>query len=266
MEPRNIGVILWADGNVRARFAGEKVNGHISISPPSHLHVQSKNAYRQWIKYWRAIIDKPTLTRPDGKAVERDDVEFVKLMASKSKQQYYLFDGGEFAEKIEPAEMDNVIDELFQELVRTDDETPTNRERADAARELVRSCKAAVAESGLKDRRDFFSDFFFPCHVDGATLPFRFDFALHGPKPRVIMSRLYLWKADDAYKTAFEFNAMKSEFSIPRENCAALIYPTNSDMSETDAKEIRKMMDHVGTVIDMRDIKSATSRFRSLAG
>ena len=266
MEPRNIGVIVWSDGNISARFAGEKRNGHTSIIPPGHLHVQSKNAYRQWINYWRAVIDKSALVRPDGKAVERDDPEFVRLMATKSKQQYYLFDGGEFAERIELTELDDVANELFRELVETEaDASPTKQERADSTRELSRSCKIAVMDSGLKDRRDFFDGFDFPVHVDGATLPFHFDFAIHGPMPMAVMSKVFLWKPEDVYKTAYEFKAMKSEFHIPREKCAALILPTVSDLSNKDAQEMRKMMDHVGIVIDMRDIKDATRRFYSLA-
>jgi hypothetical protein len=265
MEPRNVGVIVWSEGETRARFSGEKVNGHVTVSPPSHLQIQSKRAYRQWIEYWRAILSKPVLVDNHGKAIDRKDSSFLGLVMGKSKQQYYLVDGGEFLEKVDPTKLDEVADELYADLVAVESESTSNQARAEASRELLRSCRAAVVESGLKERSDFFDGFHFACEFKGRTLPVHFDYALHGPYPTALMSRVYLSKFERVYSTAFEFKAMREVYGIPREKCAALIYPTEEELHDSNAKSMRSLMDDDVVVIDMRDLKSATRQIGQLA-
>ena len=48
MEPKNIGIIVWAaDGAVAARFAGEEINGRYTVKPPKIAN--SRKAYRDWL-------------------------------------------------------------------------------------------------------------------------------------------------------------------------------------------------------------------------
>lgn len=268
MEPRNVGVIVWSNGDIRARFSGEKSNGRTEVAPPTRLQIQSRNAYRQWIDYWRALIAKPALNDSRGRAVERDDSEFVSLLASKSKQQFYLAEGGEFLESIKPTELDAVADELFSELVEVESDQPVNQDRSMASRALIKSCKTALDESGLKDRPGFWggeSGFDWFCPVGHTTQPFHFDFAIHFTNPVAILDRVYLWKPEDVFATAFEFGKMRDAYGISRENCAALIYPTEADLADKNVVQMWKMMDEIGMVIDMRDIRTASSRLRSFA-
>src|SRR4029077_9353434 len=106
MEPKNIGVIVWSNGTVRAKFVGEVRNGEPHVAPPAYLHVESRNAYRQWIEYWRAVIEKDSLQKDDGTIVDRNNPEFIAAIQAKSKQQYLLASGGEFLTKIGAGEID----------------------------------------------------------------------------------------------------------------------------------------------------------------
>lgn len=260
MEPRNIGVVVWSNGRTLARFVGERPDAPSRVSPPQYLHVASRNAYRQWIGYWRTVIERKELSSA-GKMIAHDEPEFVKALAAQSKQQYKLVEGGEFLKQISDDELPEVVDELYDELVAVDRE-PSERERADASRDLKRACKQAIAESGIaENNRDFWDGFDWICHVDGKSLPFHFDYAIHREKPVAIMRRVSFWKPEMAYSTAFEFRAMMSEYSIPRQNCAALVYPTAADMRKSELLEVWKLLDSIGVVLDMRDIRSASSAF-----
>lgn len=142
MEPRNIGVVVWSDGRIAARFAGEHTNGTAKIDPPTHLHVQSKSVYRKWIAYWREILARPALPDETGRTIDRREPEFVNLIRGKSKQQFRLVDGGEFLQAIPNHDLDSVTDELFQELVAIERD-PHTHERTEAAQ----SVRAGDSES-----------------------------------------------------------------------------------------------------------------------
>jgi hypothetical protein len=223
MEPRNIGVVVWAGGNIAAKFAGEQANGAVSIDPPRSLHVQSRSAYRKWIEYWRVLIQKPTLPDSKGRPIARNKPEFVDQLRRHSKRQFRLVDGGEFQIEIHGNEINAVAEELFEALVTTEKEEPNRHERVEAARELSKSCKTALTESGLYNAQGFTSDYHWFCPVNDSTIPFRFDYGIHRVKPVAVMSRVYLWKHDSLYGKAFEFRAMKEAYSLSREKCAAMI-------------------------------------------
>ena len=46
MEPRNIGVVLWASGRVAARF----------LESDEAEFVGDKKTYARWIDYWRGLL------------------------------------------------------------------------------------------------------------------------------------------------------------------------------------------------------------------
>ena len=83
MEPRNFGVVVWSNGAIISRFAGETtVGGRSVIRPPAHLHMESANAYRQWVDYWRLMMSRSTIKGSDGVARKRSDPEFVEILSS----------------------------------------------------------------------------------------------------------------------------------------------------------------------------------------
>ena len=70
MEPRNIGVVLWAEGNVAARFVGESDSPDSGSRLPRRLGLPDRQVYKKWVQYWREQMERPSLTRgADGLTV-----------------------------------------------------------------------------------------------------------------------------------------------------------------------------------------------------
>jgi len=264
MEPKNIGVVLWSDGDVRAKFVGELQAGR--VDPPQYLHVNSRRAYRQWITYCRTVLDRSELPDKSGRPVHRSAPEFIEAITARSKDQFRLVEGGEFLKSVRPDEMGEVVDELFAELVSIPSENDSvTLERANAARQLTRACREAVTQSGLRQRRGFSEHFEWLCPVEDSKVPFQFDYAIYDRQPIAILSKVFIWKPEDVYAAAFEFREMRREYQLPKEKCAAMIYPTATDLSTTKILETWKMLEACAEVLDMRDARESTSRLMFLA-
>src|SRR5512140_1749356 len=81
MEPRNIGVVVWADGQIAARFLGENGSEASRIRLPNRLHVSDRRQYEKWIRYWRHQLSMPALTRgSDGMTAGRETPEFLEIL------------------------------------------------------------------------------------------------------------------------------------------------------------------------------------------
>jgi hypothetical protein len=95
-EPRNVGVIVSAHGQVMARFYGEDEDQQVDGRRIKRLPYP--NVYRQWVSYWRKGLG---------------DVEALK---SASKGHYRLAEGGEVTDTA-PASISEVSDYLYSVLV-----------------------------------------------------------------------------------------------------------------------------------------------------
>ena len=118
MEPRNIGVVLWADGNITARFAGESDSADLRSRLPRRLGIPDRRVYEKWVQYWREEIEKPSLTRgADGRAVDRSAPEFLDALATKSDLSFMLVPGGTLQTEVSAGELQEAISDLYERLV-----------------------------------------------------------------------------------------------------------------------------------------------------
>jgi hypothetical protein len=139
LEPRNIGVVVWTDGKLAARFLGESQSGQGDVIAPRKLGVRDQETYRQWLHYWRDAMASPTLSlNGNGQRVSRDSPEFLDALMRRSKQQFVLVDGGFVSGDVNPGEIDDVVHDLFEALVDDRDE----------ARETMEEIEAAIKEEG----------------------------------------------------------------------------------------------------------------------
>lgn len=261
MEPRNIGVVVWSEEAVVCRFAGESEDG---VRPPANLHV-SLNAYRQWVDYWRLWVSRDKIKGDDGVEVKRSDVRFLDVLKQKSREQFLLIDGGFLMKDVGPKELPVLLDELFEELVGTGKPPPKLDAHAESAQRLRQAAKKVLKESALDQRSDFQSNYNWLCPVGMTKQHFQFDFALHGRRPKMLMSRLLLWEQSDVESLAFKFEKMRDAYDLPREQCTALVYATNDILKEKDVKAAKKMMELFGTVVNLADENRAADSLRSLA-
>lgn len=264
MEPRNFGVVVWSDGVFAAHFAGEKTtDGKIAIRPPAHLHVESTNAYRQWIEYWRLMMSKPALKNEQGVLVKRADPAFVDVLKTKSREQFMLVDAGVLLESITRKDLPIVLKDLYDDLVArpTDQESP----HAEAAVKLRTACRRAFDESGLSKRKDYHVDY--PCHfhVGKSKRGFIFDVGLHDRRPKAIFHRITLWNPDDVDSMALRFKGVRDEFDLKKEQCSALVYLSPDDLKDKATKSAFEMMRELVKVVNMTDESAAVSYFRRVA-
>jgi hypothetical protein len=264
MEPRNIGVIVWSQNGVAARFLGETSGGDLVV--PRQAGVRSANAYRQWIEFWRGKLTRGFIRKKSGAKVGIDQPEFLEELRKKSKRQYMLVDGGYFAKQLASTDIGDAADELFSELVAQDAvAAELKAEHTEAARTLRRNSKKAMKESGLSKRRDFWSDFNWLCPVGDTKQHFVFDYALHRQKPSLVATQLALWKLNDVHGAAFRFQAMQSAYNMPASKCASLVLATSRDMQQEDVQQALKMMESISTVVNVANLEQAAAQLADLA-
>lgn len=262
MEPRNIGVVVWSDGQIAARFLGENGSEASRIRVPSRLRVSDRRLYEQWIRYWRQQMSMPSLSRgPDGMAAGRETPEFLEALASKSQLGYMLVDGGIVRKEIGPHELKEVVSDLFEVLVM--EESDRKPHAAENESELLRrACHNVIRESRIRERPDYEEPYSYLGLAKGVQRTFRFDYALHGgfaKPPKAVFQRVYLTNPSSVYSTAFMFEQMAGENDVPKERCAALVYTGPLALAQVDVKESLALMRKCGRVVDLCEPATAVS-------
>jgi hypothetical protein len=268
MEPRNIGVVVWADGQIGARFLGENGSETSRIRVPSRLHVSDRRLYEQWIRYWRQQMSMPALSRgPDGMTAGRETPEFLEALASKSQLGYMLVGGGIVRKEISPHELKEVVADLFETLVL--EERDRKEHPAEHESELLRrACHDVIRQSRIRERPDFQEEFPYPGLAKGVQRTFRFNYALYedfGRKPpKAVFQRVLLTNQNSVYSAAFMFECMAKENHLSKENCAALVYTAPSALEQQEIRESLALMRECGKVINLHDPAMAVSEFLTI--
>ena len=92
LEPRNIGVIVWQDGMLAGRFAGEAGG---QIKAPRLITKDLRNGYLKVVQSWKLQFDKPHLSIGRGRGeVARSAPEFLSAIRRYSIRNFQLVDGG----------------------------------------------------------------------------------------------------------------------------------------------------------------------------
>ena len=264
MEPRNFGVIVWSDGQFASKFAGEETTptGKTRVRPPSHLQVESTDAYRQWIDYWRTLMSRPTIVSRRGEVIPRENVDFLENLRNKSREQFALVDGGQLLEAIQPHELQEVVDELFAELVAV----PSERDKthAIAAIQLRKATTRSLKEAGLSDRDDFYEKYSCVCRIGDVSEGFEFDFAIHAQSPSAVIQKVPLWKPDAVHSTAFGFQCVQQHFSLPATRCTSLVYATETDLADNATRQRLAVMKQFSQVLNLAGDIDAVAELKSL--
>lgn len=263
MEPRNFGVIVWADGAVRAKFLGERQAGQAPAKPPKRVGVRSVNAYRQWVTHWRYLIDAEAIRARDGRDVSRSSPEFLEALCEHSRTQFFLTRGGRVLADVTAAEIGDVVEELFGELVEHEGtETPAAEQESVL---LKKACNDIFAATGLTDREDFWPGFDWLCHVAGQPTNFHFNYALHDRVPRAVFHRIPLRRREKVHNAAFMFDWMARSNTVDRDNCGALVYAPEDALEDGDVASSLAVMQAFGTVVNTAHREMATEQILRIA-
>src|SRR4051794_16117996 len=107
MEPRNIGVILWASSGVAYKFL-----------PTDEANFVGDTAmYERWVSFWSEQCGKTSLATKRGIVVKRRSIEFLNALIDTQAGNYFLYRGGFIADHVPAGDRDNAADYLYRTLV-----------------------------------------------------------------------------------------------------------------------------------------------------
>ena len=179
MEPRNIGVVLWAEGNVTARFVGEGDSPDSQSRLPRRLGIPDRHVYKQWVQYWREQIEQPSLTRgADGLTVNRSAPEFLDALTTKSDYSFMLVPGGTLRTEVSAHELQDAISDLYERLVLEEADTAEMKTEAESA--LLRRAWSKIAtQAQLRSKPDYREDFEYLGLAKRRQRTFKFDAGIY---------------------------------------------------------------------------------------
>ena len=248
MEPRNIGVILWANGKIRARF----------LSQTEATFVDDKDAFQSWVSLWSGLVSASSIQPRSGKAVPVpvSDSEAMKALLTHQEAEFLLVDAGELLENIRAGEHQAALDYLYSDLV-------ANRTAPVDDRNFERHCDRIIALANLDSREDFHRKYGLTCEVFGVERHFQISYGLGNGHPDALLQRVIISSARSVDSTALMLHAFTERQIVSRDRTAALISPPPSP-SPRESEAIQ-FLRRVTRVIDVSDVEKATFEVREVA-
>lgn len=262
MEPKNIGLILWSDGHIYARFIGDDDNRQATAHPPLFVKKRNYPIYEDWITYWRQLATSEFLPAERGRErVSRQSSEFLDALKLNCKENFVLVQGGFIPVPVGSQDLYRVGDELFSELV--DDGKLANYEKEEA-RVLTASAREFVKRSGLKGRRHFSPKYKIQYEFQGVSRHVEFTYGLGGENgsqyiPQALFQTTRLSDMKDVNNALFLFEGVTQRHPqpiLPPQRCASLVYGAGIN-GHQEVNEAIKCLDQVSVVIDVSDVDRA---------
>jgi hypothetical protein len=151
MEPRNIGVFLEFNGQIYAKFVGEKNQG-LDLRTVRSL-VSHTGSYKQWIEYWRYMLDQRIQSN-----------ELLDRILASSRGNYIVTEGDTvFLPREAANDAAHAIDYLFHLLV---DEFPEQKENPEQL-SLALKCEEIIKRYELGRLPQFEKEPIVEIQVDG---------------------------------------------------------------------------------------------------
>ncbi len=237
MEPRNIGVILWANGDATARF----------LPSDETDFIDDKELYDRWINFWNRLIEEKCIS--NGRRIALDDPAFLDAMLKTQKGNFLLFDSGRVYDEIKPSDLSAAADFLFGELVAIVSETPATA--TIASERLCAASDRLMSKTRLKDRSDWQGAATVTANVKGTPQRFPFHYVIGtADRPKALFHRVPVARAQSVTSASF----MMEYASVQQSRRAALIdRSTPGDAVSSNVALLRLF----ATVIDVNDPDAA---------
>jgi hypothetical protein len=268
LEPRNIGVIVWVNGHLSARFLGEHPESPGTVRIPRRLCVQSRDTYCEWIQFWRSQMASPMLDVAGGsQRVSRESPQFVDALQKRSKQNFVLVDGGFIPGEVSPLEIDEVVNDLFTGLVEEEGETGESQEEDSLL--LKKAVSRVCHESGIDGVNGYQTKIPLAFSVDSHMFSFTFDSAIYTTAPRAVFQHAMLTRPMTVNSAAFMFSCLaRSDFQPYRvsRNCCLSVVRTTPALLKNEAafRELDKLKAY-STVLDVADEERSINELRELS-
>jgi len=247
-EPRNIGVIVWSDAGVAARFQGNDKHGNFK-SKDFPDFIQSPTTYKQWVNFWMAEIKKEKIEFiGTSKIATKASPEFVDALLTTSKDNYFLDKGGAVLDAITEKKLPILVDELFASLVS---DAPAAAKKQTSTTFLEIKCEEIIPQTKLGKNKFFRRQGWkVPCkRAAGNTEYVDFSYAIGNGSPVWLGQQVplptYPKELDltiDAWLLRFQ-SVIVDGFVI-KDNLTAFVCPTANQMQD---KEIRNGLSALAT-------------------
>lgn len=260
MEPKNIGVILWAAKRLRAQF----------LPTDAIPFIKDKKMYARWTKFWSEAIEQKCIRMKNGATVLADQPEFLDAILDTQRGNFLLFDSGFVAEKINVRDIDSAAAFLFNKLIvnprsldhRIAEEVSAVPHLTSA--QMERICTKIFSEAGILERQDFKKTKPVPCKVGRAVRDFTPHYSLL-PKvtPVAVWQRVDVTQAAEVDSASFMFEHMlKSKIVKSKKRCGAMIHGATIDRQVSGALAT---LNEYSVVIDIDDTSAARAQAEDVA-
>ncbi len=226
MEPKNIGVIFWADGRVRTRFANPEAVG---------LQVDDGN-YVRWITYWQRLAGEKRIQIEDRRAASVKSRRYMQEFLRAQRGNYILESGGEIADPVN--NIDDAADFLFSRLV-----SATGRRDARGAETFKGTCDLVLKSAGIFERPNFVQNYPVPLKFGEFEKPLHFHYALasQGGNPHALLLRVHINNENNVTSAAGKFGSVDKTLVCPKNRCISLYEPPEDDELHHESIDFLKL-------------------------
>lgn len=233
MEPRNIGVVLWVNGKVQAKF----------LAPKNVDGLASESNYLRWVGFWENKLAVSPVIASDGDTVTISDSRFLDGIVSTQKDNYLLVEGGEFLTGKHQIDIDTALRQLYRDLVAPGGD----KGKGAKPPSFQRICDGVVSTLGV----DFKKKQPVSCHWRGVQQELHADYYFGNGRPDAILQRAKLSNEASISSAAFIVDALLEDQVVSSENCRFLV--RWSDVVNKQAEQGLKLFEKLCGVVDVQD-------------
>lgn len=257
MEPRNIGVFLWAKGEIVARFLDASDAGFVI----------DKSDYTEKVNHWLKLIQESSIKPMRGAAVLKKQPECLDALIATQEDNFILVHSGELLDSIPKGEINSAADFLFNDLVALrHSDREVNSQRSD----LKSRCNKLFEDAGIHDRPGYRERFPVVCPVYGTRKPLVFNYGFGNGHPDALFQRVKLANDGDVHNAALMIHSSTDAAIIARKRCAVVVDSTPGDDLEEQAidriKRNLSFLETLCTAIDFSRPDEARDKLLSVAG
>ena len=261
MEPVNVGVILWVNGAVLARFYGEDPENLDRIRAPNSIRARNHSVYRGWVRFWRDEIKKPELPIPGGKKVAMSSPDYLDALRYSANRNYLLVPGGFLMDRVESQSEHDALDELFRILVA--DELAEDSKESALLRE---GWKRVITKAGLKESPHFQPEKHIPGSIRGVQREYRFSAVIGNGTPEAVLQKVVVSSDVSVNDASFKFAAVRDLYGWSDKRCASFIHvvPGTHDVADSIIQSAVEQLRAFSTVINVAQPKRAVKHLKAM--
>jgi len=268
MEPRNMGVVVWQNGEVAARFLAERrdVPGEVDgRSVPAF--VTSVSAYKQWVKFWRDELAQPQVVPTDGTAsVPKTSTDYLGALANMSRANFHLIEAGMLLDQPQD-DLPTIADNLFGTLV---EEPTASEESRDPSLEDL--CQQLLEDTRLTSLPYFRKNYAVTYDLPKSSETLEFTYAYGNGTPSRLYQQLPLPKkrnrkslSRNVHHVAWMFEKVIQTKVISPDQGGVLVYPTEEQSSDPDVRKSLSMLGSITRVLNLQEFDRVRDEFSQLA-